>query len=396
MSESSLHFFADARGATAVALPFSLDQMIADLGKVRRAMIHEMPEEFRRDEWAYLIAALAKDELMAPFVAAFGRASGAPDDKSPVNAVARPRGTAAVWLPANVSLLGPLVLVLLLLSGNRVLLKGTARATDLTQSFLAFARQHAPDGQLADALRSAVLHEIFDRDDERNAEWLAQADLRLLFGSNAAAAALEKLSHPLESLPVYFVDRRSEAWLTTTDTTDEILRDLLRVFAIYGQAGCTSPSRVVLLDASLADAVRVRDRLLELWSSTVRGHPAPSTASSNVLAWQWALANGWDAKRSPRNAAVIAAGTLGLAFQPAAMLLPIIAASEREADAALPSNIQTIGVVTAPERRARWLKLAAGTRALRVVPLRDMHRFSSVWDGRRFFADAFEIVEARV
>jgi hypothetical protein len=206
-----------------------------------------------------------------------------------------------------VSLLGPLTIALLALTGNRLLLKGSSNAEDLTGAFLSFAREELPpDGALRTHLDARVTYDVFDRADPRSARWAADGDMRVVFGGDAAAAAVDALPHPLESGGAYFVDRRSEAWVTPGAATDALLADLARVFAVYGQAGCTSPSRVVVLNGTAEDAVRVRDRLAMVWGDAVRADPAAHLASANVLAWQWCLAQGVNAVRAPRNAAVLA------------------------------------------------------------------------------------------
>ena len=105
MSDQVLEVFAAGDRRTAVALPFALDELIRDWEAVRRAMRGPVPEPFARDEWAYLMSSLGATELRAVFSSAFGQ----PAPNEPANALAVPRPSVAVWLPNNVSLLGPLV-----------------------------------------------------------------------------------------------------------------------------------------------------------------------------------------------------------------------------------------------------------------------------------------------
>ena len=75
---------------------------------------------------------------MCPFRETFGGqadAAGPPCDR-----LARPRGPVSIWLPSNVSLLGPLTLVLLSLTGNPLRMKVSLRGNDLTEAFLDFVR----------------------------------------------------------------------------------------------------------------------------------------------------------------------------------------------------------------------------------------------------------------
>jgi len=388
---SELARFRSAAGVTAVATPFALDALLDDWAGLRVAMTRSVPEGFERDEWAYLITFLERENLAGAFRDAFGE----PADESdgPVVRLARPRGPVAVWLPNNVSLLGPLTTVLLSLTGCPLLLKGGSRSDDLTGAFLAFVREHLEPGALAGHLEAALRYEVFDRTDARNAEYAGAAAVRVFFGSDEAAGAVEALPHPLESLTFPFVDRRSEAWIEPAVLDDELCTTLLKVFAVYGQAGCTSPRRVVLLDAEAADAERLRDRLLELWPTVLRGTPAPHVASGSILARQWAAALGWDARAAPGNAAVLACGAPDLEPFGGEHSLPIVAATLDAAIAGLPENVQTIGHALESPASTRWLALLARLGAKRFVPLARMHHFGTTWDGVDFWRQCFELVE---
>ena len=146
---SKLHYFHEAGRRTAVALPFSLETFVADWTALQQAMIRKMPSEFSRDEWAYLISFVDAENLMRPFRELFGQHT---EDATSCDALARPRGTIAVWLPSNVSLLGPLTLILLSLTGNSMKLKASSRGNVLTAAFLDFARANLTPGPLEDYL----------------------------------------------------------------------------------------------------------------------------------------------------------------------------------------------------------------------------------------------------
>jgi len=192
------------------------------------------------------------------------------------------------------------------------------------------------------------------------------------------------------------VNRHSEAWLEQGALNEQVLTTLIKVFAIYGQAGCTSPKRVILLDGSEAAVRRLRDDLLDLWPTIAAGETPMHTASANVMAEQWARALGWDARRSARNAALLAYGTRDLSTFEASMALCIQGASREQAFVDLPTNIQTIGhSLEAPEDPA-WLQLLAGSRVRRFVALGQMHHFGSIWDGQEFWRQCFEPMEVRL
>ncbi len=396
----SLALFESAYGVTALALPVPPRQIIAGWGALRSAMRKTVPGEFGRSEWAYLMTFLDPENLGAPFLEAFGK----PVDEGCPSRLVRPRGVVAVWLPNNVSLLGPLTLILLSLTGNRILLKGGSRSQDLTGAFLAFARRHSADGPLRDYLAQQVHLAVFAQGDARERQMIEQAVVRIVFGSDAAAQAIHGAAPPLHGIGFSFTDRQSQVWIEAGADTADVLRDLIRVFAIYGQAGCTSPRRVVLLNGTRAQAETLRSRLIELWppvlsnalDNVLRSRPPVHVASSNTMALQWAVARGWDVALAPDRHAVIGVG--GLAMEPidAPMFLPICPATTGEAAAQLPPNIQTIGHAFLDPADPQWLRVAAATTIKRLVPIARMHHFGPLWDGQKFWSQCFEEVEVRL
>jgi Acyl-CoA reductase (LuxC) len=353
------------------------EAIVAAWTRVQRAMIRTRPEAFTRDEWAYLVAFVDAERLRAVFDDAFGRAP---------NSLPRPRGRVAVWLPNNVSLLGPLTLILLTLTGNRVRVKAGSRAEDLASAFVRFVRELGEE-----ALFANVVVEQFGRGDPRNAAMAAEADVRIAFGSDEGVHAIEALPHPLGSSGFYFADKTSEAWVRP-DADDDVLRSVAKVFAIYGTAGCTSPRRLIVMDGSGRDALRIRDALAALWPAAVRQDVPMHTASQNVASAQIANAKEWQAMLTPRNAAVLAVGTASLAAPGGVLTLAIVPASADEAIATLPPNIQTIGIEHPGDALAARLA-AAG--AKRIVPIAAMHDFGPVWDGYDWWRQTFTLVEVR-
>jgi hypothetical protein len=385
-----LHRFSSFRGAVVVSLPFDLDELIGAWSGLRSSMRKAVPNEFSRDEWAYLINFLSPEQLKRPYYEAFGAPADA-DGK--VSGLARPRGTVAVWLPNNVSLLGPLTLILLTLTGNRLLLKGGSRSDDLTGAFLNFCRAHLTDGTLQELLERQVQYEIFQRGDERQAAMVEEADVRVVFGSEEAAAVIHSSGNPVKSIGFSFVDRQSQVWIEPEAASDEVLRNLIQVFAIYGQAGCTSPRRVVILEGTERQARQLCDRVLALWPEVLRLKPSMHIASANTLALQWAEASGWDAAAAANRAAVIGIGPISLEPIDSPLFLPISSSSLKNAIEHLPANIQTLGHAFVAPSDVRWLEIAASTKIKRLVPLARMHHFGPLWDGEHFWRQCFEEVE---
>ncbi len=391
MFDKHIHYFRGTRETGALVLPFNMDALLADWEKVRSAMLKHVPEAFSRDEWAYLVAFLTKQELLKTYEDSFGART---DDGSQPMMMVRPRGPVGVWLPNNVSLLGPLMLILLTLSANAIRLKAGSRSEDLTGAFLAFLRTVELDGPLGVYLDRYIRHESFSSDDPRNTEMAAHSSVRIVFGSDEAAKAIHALPHPLDSTGISFSDRRSEAWIELSQCTHEVLRDLIKVFAIYGQAGCTSPSRVILLNAGREEALKVRDNLAALWPKTIR-RPSMHVASDNVRAWQLARAAGWESVLVSENRAVLSVGDYDLKTNPNLMEMRLIPAILEEAVAHLPNNIQTIGHALRDANNRKWLEAISATGAARFVPLRTMHHFETLWDGSDFWAQLFTYTRVR-
>ena len=368
-------------------LPFYAARMIRDWSSLLPSMARVRSEAFTRVEWAYLMTFLDAENLWRPFLEEFGNPTEARGE-GPVQSY-RPRGQVALWLPNNVSLLGPLAAILISLSGCPMQIKLGSRGLDLVNAFFDFVRAHAPEGPLQDFLRDRVGMARFDRQDVRNQQMAASAAVRMVFGSDQAARSIEDLPHPPTSLGIYFTDRLSEAWVEPEALSEEVVLSLARVFAVYGRRGCTSPARVVILGGTGKDASALRDRLARLWPRVMPAHCSQSQASECLMGNQLALARGWESVLAPGHGAVFAAGGGDLEPLEGTFVLPITWASPGDAVAALPPIIQTIGYALKEPRAPGWTTLLEGSGVKRFVPLATMHHFGHVWDGIPFWRMLF-------
>ncbi len=383
-------FFSAGGRHTLLLLPFDLDRAISDWAELRRSMVARKPETFTRAEWAYLISFLDPEALERVFVETFGDRNST---AGTAREVARPGGTVAVWLPNNVSLLGSLTLVLVSLTGNPLLVKSGSRGDDLTRLFLDYARENLPDGEIKKHLEERIDVEVFSRDDPRNLQWAAAARTRLVFGSDAAVAAVHALPHPIDSVGFSFGHRESQAWLEPAASDDRALESLLRVFDVYGQSACTSPKRVVLLGANPREALELRERLLAIWERIFPREPEMAVASMSILDNQWAASLGWDSRLARRHGAAFAVGTGDLPAPDGQRILPLLALTAEEAVASLPDRIQTIGHALSPESERALAVPVAARGVKRFVPVAEMHRFGPVWDGQSFWRGTFDLME---
>ena len=359
-----LHYFQAGERHCAVALPFPLAAVVEEWRGLRSSMARQCFEPFTREEWGYLLEYLEPSNLLLPFVQSFGKLVQMPTGD--VEHLLRPRGLVAVWLPNNVGILGPLMLVIISLTGNPVKLKVASQGQNLAKAFMDFALPRLSSGSLRMYLEHSVVVERFDHGDSRNLTMAAEASVRLSFGSDESVAVIEALPHPIDSIGFGFRGRQSEAWIEAALVDEAVLRELIQVFSVYGQAGCTSPRRLVVLDGHIADCIRIRDELLRLWPQIVQGEPSMSVASANVAAKQWAMAAGWDAVLAQGNACVLAIGSIELPTVPNVMTLEIVPATVDDTINHLPANIQTIGYMIRNARVSRWLSVLASTKVKRL------------------------------
>lgn len=388
-----LHYFRHLNGTIALMLHFDLQSLIADWCKLRGAMVRSVPDAFKRDEWAYMLMFLDQDNLMRPYQQTFGQPVSCPE--GPLKLLVKPRGEIALWLPNNVSLLGPLMMILISLTGNPLRMKGGTRSENLTGTFRDYALSALDDCALKRYLQDLTTIDCFDREDERNRKMAKTAKVRLAFSSDEAAHAIESMPHPTDSLGMYFTDKRSEAWIEFDALSDAAVDNLIKVFSIFGQAGCTSPRRVVLIGGNVEQATALKGNILKRWPVAAHRVP-PHTASENIMARQWAAALGWDAELAANNGAVIALGDRNLPAFSSHMSLPIVWADLESAVSELPSNIQTIGYHFKDANDPKWLRAIGASNVKRFVPIGNMHHFGPVWDGYGFWRQLFEEIEVAI
>ena len=384
---SELDAFEGPWGVTGVASAVRPSEVAAAWSGLREAMVRELPDAFTRDEWAYLIQFLERGALLGFVEAGFGRFLGA--RSGGFARLATGRREATLVLPNNVSLLGPLMLAVATLSAERVTVKIGSRGDDVVKPFLDFAAKHATPA--LNAVLARIDAQRLERDHPTLKGWLETADVRVAFGSDAAVKAVESSPHKPTSRFLGFGDMYSEAWLAGA-VGDDVLDTLIKVFAIYGQAGCTSPRRVVLLDGTEAELQTLAGRLSARWPRVMRRQVPMHIASQNVMHAQLCRHAGVDVALTPGHGAVLVRAPLGAAVPPGPMTLVLSTAALGDAVRALPANVQTLGLAVGA-RAAEVVSAASRTKVRRVVPLGRMHYFGPVWDGNLLPAVFFDVME---
>ena len=384
--------FCTKHNSTSVILPFDLESITTEWNQLRSKMIRFLPPEFSREEWSYLITFLEKCRLESVFTKTFGESGNV---SNVINTIIRPKGNVALWLPNNVSLLGPLMLVMISLTGNSLTMKAGTRSENLTEIFLSYALKYLPDGTLRDYLKNFVTISLFSHTDSRNAEMSQAAKVRIFFGSDSGASYVDQLPHQLDCIPIYFTDRCSEAWIDKESITDKTVSDLIKVFNVYGQTGCTSPRKAVVVGGDAKDVFDLRERILSMWDSVISTKPMLHIASSNIMAKQLSSALGWDSKFTPNNSSVISVGEPDTEIPSSNLLLPLTWSTIDKAVKNLPSNIQTIGYSFSEVNLEKVIKVVGQLNIKRLVSLASMHHFGPIWDGYAYWRMLFEEIEVQ-
>lgn len=361
------------------------DELLADWRAVQLKMARFHHPEFTRGEWAYLLSFCSPSRLLAVLQDCLW----SDDSVKTGRKILRPPARVGVWLPNNVSLLGPLSLVLLSLTGCQVWAKAGSKGRDCCLAFIEWLRENCPRGPLLTWLERDVKIEIFSRTDDRNRELAGWSQFRMFFGSDEGASSVEMLPHPPGSRGFYFSHRTSEAWVQPGVLSVDYAKAFARVFGLYGRAGCTSPLRVVVIDGDRDDARGLAESLADVWPAVNPGDVPRHVASEHVLAIQLACAVGKNVRSFPR-----CAGFAAVEHSVVPQLGGLFSVSVQwgtldEAVQSQSKTLQTIGYSVVGAVPEDWRRAFRDGEGARLVPLERMHEFGPVWDGIAWFRQLF-------
>ncbi len=365
--------------------------IIEDWDNIRKIMLKKPPPEFTRDELAYLVNFISKRELMEIYISTFGELTNIPRN---MHRKIRPIGNVSLWSPNNVSLLAPLTMILVSISGNKLRIKLGSRGTDLCSPLINWIKENSKSGPLVEWLEGELSVKSFDRESELNRKWSEWADVRIVFGSDMGCKSISDLPCSEETRTYLFSNKVSQIWCTNDDMDSSQIETLIKVFSIYGTAGCTSPRIVKIIDGSIEDCENLARRISISWDSVISGEIEMHSASQNLLSHQIAKSKGWESWILGKNSAVIAVGGPELNPPEGNRILPITHSSLDDSFTVLPPEIQTIGYSLPNNLLDKIEENMINYNIKRLVPIGEMHHFGPIWDGMHYWRGMFIEVES--
>lgn len=305
-----------------------------------------------------------------------------------------PAGLAFHIPPSNVDMMFAYSWAAGLLAGNRQLVRLSRRRGELADRLLAVIGQALAGSIIAQG--TAFID--YDRDDAVTAAISARCDLRVIWGGDAAVAAIRAIPLAPHAKETVFADRLSLAILSAAavlDLDDKALADVAgRLFndvLTFDQMACSSPRRLVWLGpADVADAaerrltaamaaeIRRRDyriataTALEKYAAACRAAIRGPVRAIERTRTDWVLVDLGDGPAVPPDTSHPGAGLLyRCRVDAVAEIAPMIDRSVQ--------TLTHFGIDRATlEALARTL---AGKGIDRMVPLGQALAFDLVWDG---------------
>ena len=300
-----------------------------------------------------------------------------------------PAGLAFHIPPSNVDMMFAYSWAAGLIAGNRQIVRLSRRRGELADRLLAVI------GELADT-RSAFIE--YDRDDAITAAISARCDLRVIWGGDAAVAAIRAVPLAPHAKETVFADRLSMTLLSAptmlalddaalTDLAGRLFNDVLT----FDQMACSSPRRLIWVGpAEAADAAEkrlttamaaeIRRRgyriatatALEKYAAACRAAIRGPVRAIEMRRTDWVLVDLGDGPASPPDASHPGAGLLyRCRVDDVVAIAPMIDRSVQ--------TLTHFGIDRATlENLARLL---AGKGIDRMVPLGEALAFDLTWDG---------------
>ena len=309
------------------------------------------------------------------------------------------RGLAFHVPPANVDTILMYTLALAWLAGDRNVVRLSSRAGTAAQSICDALGDVLADPAFA-ALRQGTAVLTWDHSLEPTALCSAACDVRLLWGGDAAVAALQAVPLRPGTRDLHFTDRFSlaaasaPAWLTTSEEErDELARRLGNDISWFDQQGCSSPRLFVWCGAASEAAAASVDLCARIARQLdAAGYRLPLGAVTAKQAWiaGAAIDRPVTRVRSYGNElTVVELDTLdGLSREHpgAGVLLEAVVADLAELAPHVNRRDQTLAAYGfTPGDLASFAAAAQGVD--RITPFGDALRFEHHWDGMDLIAE---------
>jgi hypothetical protein len=320
---------------------------------------------------------------------------------APDGIVRVPRGLAFHVPPANVDTMAIYSLALSLLAGNRNVVRLSSRSGPAIDRICAALETALADERLA-PVRAGTAILTWGHEAEPTELCSAACDVRMIWGGDAAVAAVRRAPLSPRARDVAFVDRfsmaalRSDAYLAASEADrDELAHRLFNDAYWFDQRGCSSP-RLLLWCGSPEAADAAGEDLYGRLAAQVgeREYALPLGAVTGKLAWVAGAVIDRPVTRVRtwgNELTVLRLDTLeGLSREHpgAGVFLEATLESLTELAPHVTSRDQTLGVFGFPGEELAAFVAAAGARGVdRIVPLGEALSFDRNWDGLDLFAE---------
>lgn len=301
---------------------------------------------------------------------------------------AYPRGIAVHWLAGNVPTLGVLSLISAMMTKNASVVRVPSAANELLAELM---RMFHGMGEAHRLLAGAVAVVRYNRNDATSAEALSgMADVRIIWGSDETTTAIRALPSKPSCVDVVFRDRTSFTIVGRTYLTGEHADRTARLIAhdasVFEQKACASPHTVFLSTDSDDELDAFCERLDRAMNAVLRQipkqvpTPRESAAILNLRSQYAMFHKTWHpsgleytilADRGERIGPPIGNRTLYVRKLP----------PDKALVAAIPENVQTVGLAADGEESDRLTNLLGAAGVHRITAPGGMTQFELPWDG---------------
>lgn len=299
------------------------------------------------------------------------------------------RGISVHWLAGNVPTLGILSLISAMVTKNASVIRVPRAADGLLTEIL---RMLHGMGKAHRQLASAVAIVRYDPEDTTSAEILSRmADTRVIWGSDETTTAIRALPSKPCCVDLVFSDRTSFAIVGRSHLTGENASRAARLIAhdasVFEQKACASPHTVFLSTTSDAEVRKFCELLFEEMGNALhhmpKRMPSPKESAAILnLRSQYAMFHEtWHSSGLEFTILSDDRTCLGPPIGNRTIYVRKLPAGDGKLAAAIPTNVQSVGLAADGEERDRLTELLGQSGVHRITALGGMTHFEIPWDG---------------